>query len=72
MRLGRGIFAAIQPAEESGGASGGGGDGGVAAAGFLEFVFVFDLDFDFGWLPSQHFVTPKSKGARSPRHFTPI
>jgi len=62
MGLGRGIFAAaIQLTEESSGASGGGGGGGsgggVAAASLLEFFFVFDLDFDFGWLSSQHFVT---------------
>ena len=60
MGLGRGIFAiAIQLTEESSGASGGGGGGGggIAAASFLEFFFVFNLDFDFNWLSSQHFVT---------------
>ncbi|KAG5068235.1 hypothetical protein JHK85_000612 [Glycine max] len=59
MGLGRGIFAiAIQLTEESSGASGGGGGGGggIAAASFLEFFFVFNLDFDFNWLSSQHFV----------------
>ena len=60
MGLGRGIFAvAIQLMKESSSASrgGAGGGGGIAAVSFLEFFFVFDLDFDFGWLSSQHFVT---------------
>lgn len=56
MRFRRGIFGAIELAEESGGARGGGvgGGGGVAAAAsVLEFFFVFDLHFDLGRLPSQ-------------------
>ncbi|KAK7347129.1 hypothetical protein VNO80_21656 [Phaseolus coccineus] len=65
MRLGSGIFAAaIQLTEERGGArrggSGGSGEGSVAAASFLEFFFIFDLDFDFCWLSSQHFLTCKT------------
>ncbi|XP_022639207.1 uncharacterized protein LOC106768006 [Vigna radiata var. radiata] len=64
MRLGSEIFStAIQLTEERSGASrggsGGSGDGSVASASFLEFFFVFDLDFNFCWLSSQHFLTCK-------------
>jgi len=64
MRLGSGILtAAIQLTEERCGASGGrSGDSGyrsVASASFFEFFFVFDLDFDFCWLSSQHLLTWK-------------
>jgi hypothetical protein len=59
-----GVFGAtVQLVEESsggcsvgcGGGGSGGGGGGRVFAGFLEFVFVFDLELDLGGVSSQHF-----------------
>ena len=49
--FGKGIFDAIELAEES---NGGGGSGVVAMASFLKFFLVFDLNFDLDFPFANH------------------